>query len=136
IQEMGFNGFRRALYWEAIDKGDGNYDFSKWDAEFEHARSKGIRVVGCWFGNNKVYEDDKLGGIQTEEGRKAFARFAAASVARYKDHDILWEIWNEPNVRSFWRGNKQRVGDIPKAQHNSKEFAEEYTALVKEVMME
>lgn len=136
IYEMGFRGFRRAFYWEAVDKGDGNYDFSKWDAEFAHAKSKGMRIIGCWFGNNKLYENDNLGGIQTEAGRKAFAKFAAAAAARYKDQGVLWEIWNEPNVRSFWRGNKQPVGGVPTAQHNSKEFAKEYTDLVKEVMKE
>ncbi len=136
VHAMGFRGFRRALYWEAVDKGDGKYDFSKWDKEFAHAKSKGMRIVGCWFGNNKLYETDNLGGIQTEKGRKAFAKFAAAAVAHYKDHDILWEVWNEPNVRTFWRSNKQPVGGVPTAAHNSKEFAEEYTSLVKEIMKE
>jgi hypothetical protein len=37
----------------------------------------------------------------------------------------LWEVWNEPNVRTFWRKD---------GTHNSKEFAEEYTALVRETV--
>ena len=37
---------------------------------------------------------------------------------------MLWEIWNEPNVRTFWRKS---------GTHNSEEFAAEYTALVQAV---
>ena len=135
IYDLGFRGFRRGIYWETVDKGDGTYDFSEWDKEFAHANKKGMRIVGCLFCDNKNYEDDGVGGIQTEAGRKGFAKFAAAA-EQYKDYDILWEIWNEPNVRTFWRKNKERVGNIPPAEHNSEVFAEEYTALVKEMASE
>ncbi|MEM1057698.1 MAG: cellulase family glycosylhydrolase [Verrucomicrobiota bacterium] len=136
IYDMGFRGFRRGIYWDEVDKGDGTYDFSAWDKEFKHAHDKGMRIIGCFFGNNKKYEDDGIGGIQTEEGRQAFAKFAAAAAEHYKDYDIIWEIWNEPNVRTFWRKNKKPVGDVPTAMHNSQEFADEYSALVKEVAKE
>jgi len=136
VQAMGFNGFRRGIYWQAVDKGDGKYDFSKYDAEFKHAKDKGMIIIGCWFGGNKKYEDNGVGGIQTEKGRKAFAKFAAATAEHYKDYDIIWEVWNEPNVRTFWRKNKKKVGDVGPAMHNSKDFADEYTALVKEVSKE
>ncbi|MFC8427005.1 cellulase family glycosylhydrolase [Streptomyces sp. NPDC057253] len=35
---------------------------------------------------------------------KAFAAFAAAAAARYAPSGIhTWEIWNEPNLRDFWK---------------------------------
>jgi len=125
IYDMGFRGLRRGIYWDQVEKENGVYDFSAWDKEFAHARDKGMTIIGCFFGNNKIHEDDGRGGIQTEEGRKGFAAFAAAAVEHYKDYPILWEIWNEPNVRTFWRND---------GMHNTEPFAEEYTALVKEVM--
>ncbi len=136
IHEMGFGGFRRGIYWTAVDKGDGTYDFSKWDKEFAHAHKKGLRIIGDLFGTNEKYENNGVGGIQTEAGRKAFAKFAAAAAEHYKDYDILWEIWNEPNVRTFWRKNPKAVGNVRPAMHNSEDFAEEYTALVKETAKE
>lgn len=120
---MGFRAVRRGFYWTSVEKEKGVYDFSDYDVQMGHAKKLGLTVVGCLFGNNKLYEDDGLGGIQTEPGRKGFANFAAALAEHYKDHDVLREVWNEPNVRSFSRKN---------GQHNSKKFAEEYTALVKE----
>jgi len=137
IYDLGFRGFRRGLYWDQIDKGDGTYDFSKWDKEFAHAHKKGMRIIGCLFGNNANYENDPgVGGIQTEAGRKGFAKFAAAAAEHYKDYDIIWEVWTEPNVRTFWRKNTEAVGDVPPAKHNSEAFAEEYTSLVKEIAKE
>ncbi len=124
IHAMGFRAFRRGIYWDAVEKQKGVYDFSAYDKEFAHAKELGLRVVGAFFGNNPLHEDDKRGGIQTEAGRKGFAAFAAATAAHFKDHDIIWEVWNEPNVRTFWRKD---------GMHNSEEFAEEYTSLVKEV---
>lgn len=125
VHEMGFRVIRRGVYWNAAEKEKGVYDFSAWDKEFAHAKSLGVKVVGCLFNGNKLYEDDGFGGVKTEAGRKGFAQFAAAAAAHFKDQDILWEVWNEPNVRTFWRKN---------GTHNSEEFAEEYTALVKETV--
>ena len=101
---------RRGFYWTSVEKEKGVYDFSDYNVQMGHAKKLGLTVVGCLFGNNKLYEDDGLGGIQTEPGRKGFANFAAALAEHYKDHDVLWEVWNEPNVRSFWRKNGQTLG--------------------------
>jgi hypothetical protein len=122
---MGFRVVRRGFYWNSIEAEKGVYDFSDYDDQMEHTRKLGLIVVGCLFGNNKLYEDDGQGGIQTEAGRKGFANFAAALVGHYKEHHVLWEVWNEPNIRTFWRKD---------GQHNSEEFAKEYTALVKETV--
>ncbi len=124
LHKVGFRVIRRGFYWSTIEKKKGAYDFSKYDEQMKHAQRLGLTVVGVLFGNNKLYEDDGQGGIQTEAGRQGFARFAAALAEHYKDHNVLWEVWNEPNVSTFWRRN---------GKHNSRMFASEYTALVKAV---
>lgn len=123
IYEVGYRGFRRGLYWNVVEIEKGTYDFSKWQTEFDHAQAKGMRICVSLFGGNKLYENDGKGGIQTEGGRKGYANFAAAAAEHFKGYPILWEIWNEPNVRSFWRKD---------GKHNSEPYAKEYTALVKE----
>src|SRR6185295_14790010 len=60
---------------------------------------------------------------QTQAECEGFAAFAAALADRYKGRKIIWEIWNEPNVQTFWH----------KGKHNSKEFAKEYSDLVNTV---
>ncbi|MBN2711639.1 MAG: hypothetical protein JXR97_04295 [Planctomycetes bacterium] len=123
VVATGVRFIRRGFYWDQIEKEKGVYDFTQYDALMDWADAKGIRVIGCLFNNNKLHEDDKKGGIQTEAGRQGFAAWAAALAVHYKGRNIYWEIWNEPNVQTFWR----------KGKHNSKEFADEYSALVNAV---
>ncbi|RMD76552.1 MAG: hypothetical protein D6820_12490, partial [Lentisphaerae bacterium] len=125
IHALGATWFRRGFYWNAIEPRKGTYDFTAYDRLLADARRLRLGVIACLFGGNKHYENDGQGGIQREAGREGFARFAAACAKRYANERIIWEIWNEPNVRTFWRKN---------GQHNSPEFAREYTLLVRQTV--
>ncbi len=124
IRDMKFRYIRRGFYWSAAEKVKGQYDFTEFDRIFKQAKDHGFVMVAVLFSNNKLYEPDHVGGITTEAGRRGFAGYAAAMAERYKDQDVLWEIWNEPNTKTFWR--KDGKGNTP-------EFAQEYTDLVKAV---
>lgn len=121
IKDVGAKFIRKGIYWNRVERIKGVYDFSSYDRIFQDAEDRGLYVLGVLYGSNDLYENDGLGGIQTEAGRQGFAAFGAALAEHFKGKNIIWEIWNEPNVRTFW--NQQGM-------HNSDEFAEEYTALV------
>ena len=126
VHRMGFRIVRRGVYWGRVEAERGTYDFAFYDAPMDKARELGLTVVVTLFGGNKLYDNaGEKGGIVTEEGRRGFAAFAAAAAAHWRGRDVVFEIWNEPNVRTFWR----KTGT-----HNSEEFAAEYSALVKEVV--
>jgi hypothetical protein len=126
VYRLGFRIVRRGFYWKSVEREKGVYDFSDYDAQMQHARKLGLTVVGCLFGGNRLYEDHGQGGaILSEAARQGFARFAAATAKHYQEQKVLWEIWNEPNVRTFWRKD---------GKHNSDAFAHEYTALVQAVV--
>lgn len=124
--EMGFKVVRKGFYWNAVEKEKGVYDFSKSDEQMKLAKELDLTVVVTLFSGNKLYGEDK-GGVTTPEGRAGFAKFAAAAAEKYKGEKVIFEIWNEPNVRTFWRKD---------GTHNSDPFATEYTDLVKAVMPE
>ncbi|MCZ7648758.1 MAG: cellulase family glycosylhydrolase [Planctomycetota bacterium] len=126
VKGSGATFIRRGFYWGSIEKEKGVYTFDEYDKLLDEADKQGLRVLGVLFGNNKVREDDGRGGVQTEEGRKGFAAFGAALAGHFKGRGILWEVWNEPNTKTFWR-NDVKAGNNP-------EFAAEYTALVKETV--
>ncbi len=121
INELGAKFIRKGVYWDRVEQEKGVYDFSWYDRLIRDAEKNGLQVLAILFGGNEIYEDDTLGGIQTEEGRKGFAAFGAALAEHYKGHNIIWEIWNEPNTRTFWNWS---------GEGNSDNFTEEYTALV------
>jgi len=120
IKKLGLTWVRHGFHWEAIEKKKGVYDFSEYDRVVKESHAKGLKMIGCIaFSNVEIYGTH----AKDEPGRSAYARFAATLVKRYKDYDIVWEIWNEPNTMTFW-GKHGGKG-------NSESYAEEYLNLVK-----
>jgi len=102
IAEAGFKFIRMDLSWSGIEREKGVYNFERtgYDALTEGCTRRGIRILYILDYSNNLYESDR--SVRTEQGRKAFAAFAEAAAKRYAGKNILWEIWNEPNLRQFW----------------------------------
>ncbi len=62
--------------------------------------TKNIRALFILDYGNPLY--DSGASPHTDEGRAAFAKFAAAGAEHFKGKGVLWELWNEPNG-GFWR---------------------------------
>ena len=91
------------LAWGAVERKKGVYEFEKsgYDALTKGCSKRGIRILYILDYSNRLYESDR--SVRTEQGRRAFAAFAEAAAKRYAGKGILWEIWNEPNIKQFWR---------------------------------
>jgi len=102
IADAGFKFIRMDLVWSRIEQTKGVYDFkgSGYDSLTLGCEKLGIRVLYIFDYSNKLYESDR--SVRTEAGRKAFADFAEAAAKRYAGKGILWEIWNEANIKQFW----------------------------------
>jgi len=102
IAQAGFKFIRMDLSWSGVEKQKGIYDFEKagYDSLTEGCTKRGIRILYILDYSNQLYESDR--SVHTEQGRKAFSAFAEAAAKRYAGKGILWEIWNEPNLRQFW----------------------------------
>ncbi|HEX2950985.1 MAG TPA: cellulase family glycosylhydrolase [Armatimonadota bacterium] len=101
IKAGGWKFIRMDYHWTSIEKEKGVYNFSAYDQLTDALLKRGIRPLYILDYGNGLYNEPS--GIRTEEGRQAFARFAAASVTHYKGKPILWELWNEPNGAGFWK---------------------------------
>jgi len=101
IKEAGINLVRMDVNWSGVEKERGIYDFSNMDKLFEKLSQNRMRVLLILNYGNKLYDDGNA--PYTDEGREAFARFVKALAERYKNNDIIWELWNEPNLNKFWR---------------------------------
>ncbi|MBM4094050.1 MAG: hypothetical protein FJ276_32275, partial [Planctomycetes bacterium] len=97
----GFQWARMDFVWSATERERGRYDFSAYDRLLTALDAREIRALFILDYSNKLYEAER--SVATEEGRAAYARWAAAAAARFQGRGILWEIWNEPNIRGFWR---------------------------------
>jgi len=117
IKGLGLKWVRKGFAWEGVEKQKGVYDFSGLDKFMNDAKAHGLSVIGCIAFSNKLY-----GHAKDEPARSAYARYAAALASHYKNYDVIWEIWNEPNTMTFW-GRHGGVG-------NSEQYANEYYSLV------
>jgi polysaccharide biosynthesis protein PslG len=120
IKEAGVKFVRKDFAWDGIERAKGQYNFGTYDRMLDSLDKRGLRAVFILDYRNRLYPEPET----SEEGRDAFAKWAAESVKHFKGRQVLWEIWNEPNV-GFWHG---------KGGLNSAEFADEYVALVKKAV--
>ena len=100
LQAAGFRFIRMDFTWEGIERQKGVYNFEPYDQLTDALERRGIRALYILDYSNPLYEKDR--SVRTEEGRQAFARFAATAAQRYAGRGIVWELWNEPNI-SFWQ---------------------------------
>jgi len=103
IADAGFKFIRMDLAWSRIEQTKGEYNFkeSGYDSLTLGCEKLDIHVLYILDYSNELYESDR--SIRTEAGRKAFADFAEAAARRYAGKGILWEVWNEANIKQFWR---------------------------------
>ncbi len=101
LAEGGFRFVRMDFIWGATEKERGQYDFSAYDRLLAALDKHGIRALFILDYGNRLYDEGL--SPHTDEGRKAFAAWAAAGVERFKGRHILWEMWNEPNIAQFWK---------------------------------
>lgn len=130
IAEAGFKVIRMDFIWSDIEKVKGQYDFAAYDELTANLEKRGIRPYYILDYSNSLYENeietkDNQGNIkkspispQRAQSVVAFSNWAAASAKHFKGHNIIWEIWNEPNI-FFWQ---------PKPD------SDQYIKLVKETM--
>ncbi len=99
LKAAGFKWIRMDFSWAAMEKQTGVYDFAPWDRLLASLDKVGIHAMLIFDYSNPLYDGGQ--SPNTDEGRAAFAKWAAASVVHFKGRGVLWEMYNEPN--GFWR---------------------------------
>src|SRR5260221_10746616 len=101
IAAAGFRWVRMDFVWAETEKARGRYDFSAYDRLLESLRPYDIGALLILDYANPLYD----GGAppRTEEARRAFADWAAAAARHFAGRPVIWEVYNEPNNKMFWR---------------------------------
>jgi polysaccharide biosynthesis protein PslG len=100
LAAAGFRTVRMDFVWSATEKEKGGYDFSAYDRLVAALEKHGIQPLLILDYSNRHYDDNL--SPKSDEGRKAFARWAAAAAKHFRGRHILWEMYNEPNI-GFWK---------------------------------
>ncbi len=104
LGKLGAKKIRLQSGWAKCEQVKGQYDFAWLDHIVDDALSRGVQPWLQISYGNRLYEGGGgpslgQGLVTSDEALEAFARFAHALVARFKDRVNVWEIWNESDLR-------------------------------------
>jgi hypothetical protein len=96
----GFRFVRMDFGWDATERDKGRYDFSAYDRLLAALEPHKIRAMLILDYSNRHYDQGL--SPQSNDGRRAFALWAAAAAKHFHGRGVVWEMYNEPNI-FFWR---------------------------------
>ena len=130
ISGSGSEIARQELYWTAVERERGTYDWDRMDGYHDDLISAGVtplyKISGspCWAQQNRLAcENGNTDLRPTPEHYNEMADFAVAAAGRYDGEIAGIEVWNEPNSDDFWGGAPQperwaqMVGAVADAVH-------------------
>jgi hypothetical protein len=120
LAASGLRWIRTDLAWASTETARGQYDFSVYDRLVAALDSSHIRAVFNLDYANPLYDQNL--SPASDEGRRAFASWAAAAVTHFRGHGFRWEIYNEPNA--FWQPRPNTEAYIKLALAASEAIAE------------
>jgi hypothetical protein len=117
LAAAGFRWVRMDFVWQTTETSKGTYDFAAYDRLLGALDEHRLRPLFILDYTNTLYDGDHA--PFTNEGRQAFANWAAAAVKRYRGRGIVWEIYNEPNT-GFWTPGPKVADYVKLALETSK----------------
>jgi len=101
IAESGATIIRMDFGWNGTEREKGVYNFSAFERLTDSLEQHKMVPLYILDYSNRLYDD----GLSpySDEGRHAFAKWAAAAAVHFKGRGILWEMYNEPNLSQFWK---------------------------------
>ena len=105
IRSSGSHWVRFDIDWSAIESTEGTFDWSGTDRLVDIAQSSGLEILGL-ITYTPAWARAPAATSPAPHTRPAdpdaFGRFAALAAARYSNSISSWEIWNEPNLQTFF----------------------------------
>jgi len=99
----------RRLYWEVVEPTPGCFDWIVADKIIDTLTAAGIKVYvqlsalgpHCTHTGRKI--GDRMAALTDDpKTRRGWVNYVTQVVKRYKDRVKHWQLWNEPNLLSFW----------------------------------
>ncbi len=109
-QAMGVKWERAEFLPHKICREKGKFDFAFYDRLVDCADRHGISLHAAFShfwpmrGNRRSDQNDLT--AYTPETYTNWVETLRRAVERYRGRIVGWELWNEPNAASFWRGPK------------------------------
>jgi hypothetical protein len=110
LGQLGVKWARCQTGWARTEQAKGVFDFAWLDGVVDSLRDVGVQP---WFNlgyGNRLYTPDApdasaVGWVpsNSDEAQAAWIRYTGQIAEHFRDRVKHWEIWNEPNIRNFWK---------------------------------
>jgi hypothetical protein len=98
MREAGIRFVRLDFLWADLEPSQGQFDFARYDRTVDLIQRQGIKILGI-LQYNPLWED---GAWNRAPNAANYVRYAQAVVRHFKGRVKYWEIWNEPDQRTYW----------------------------------
>lgn len=97
MRAAGIGWVRTDFDWSSMQhEAGGEWTFDLFDETVKQAQEAGIKIL-------PILDYDVPWARPAYKHRDAWLAYVRAIVTRYKDRLRHWEVWNEPNLKQFWR---------------------------------
>lgn len=146
-RKMGAKWFRlhgignHYTYWAWVEPSNDNWQW--YDSSVNDIISQGYNVLGLlgfgarWAGQVPAWEPNATSGSDVYRiGRyppidmNEWTEYVTQTVTHYRDRIKYWEIWNEPDVATFWQGTPQQYAQLLQAAYNAAKAADPNCVIV------
>jgi hypothetical protein len=102
IKAAGFRWIRADLKWDQAEQTKGVYSFTFFQNLVTAARNRGLKTLAILAYGNPLYTGGTMNPPVTSAALQAFSDYAAAAVTALQGTGTVFEIWNEPDLATFW----------------------------------
>jgi hypothetical protein len=109
---LGVGWVKEEFRWETIQPARNRWTWVMMDKAVDAERAKGLQILGLldytagWaVGSNQAIS-------YAPPPHDLWVAYVTQVVSRYKDRVHAWEVWNEPNVPTFWTGTKEQYAAL------------------------
>lgn len=115
MKELGISMVRTDVAWNAVETQEGVYDFSSYDSKFAPLFSNGIEPLiildysncNSWTpwdcGTTPAHQYIPTDAAEWNSFKEEYGDYVYNTVLHYKGEVKYFEIWNEPNLDTYWQ---------------------------------
>lgn len=100
----GAHWVREEFRWDLIEPAPGRWTWGAHDGAVAAYRGNGLDIIGL-LDYSAGWAVAGAPSSPVPPPRDAWAAYVTATVTRYRDTVHVWEVWNEPDLPTYWRGD-------------------------------
>jgi hypothetical protein len=110
--------------WREVETTPGVYNFQRLDAIVDSAEANGADAL-IVLGQTPVFHAERPNaesfygaGASSPPTLESWTAYVRALATRYAGRPVAFQVWNEANVKGFWRGTPTEMAALTKAAHD------------------